>query len=142
MAREITLSNANVPALSRKEVSDLLNSTKNLQGKDMRRSILTRLDFSGCNLRFANFSYANLKDAIFKKADLYGASLWNANLEGADFTGANLEEADLDYARLRGAVLYKANLRRAELPIDLIPREEIMSAVRTGRKVGSKHNRA
>ena len=140
MAREITISNANVPALTRKEVSDLLSATKDLHGKDMRRSVLTRMNFSNCNLRHANFSYANLKDANFSKADLYGASLWNANLEGADFTGANLEEADLDYAKLRGAILYRANLRRAELPVDLVPREEIMAAVRSRRKVGSKKN--
>ena len=128
--------NGNLVTLTRKEVLEMLNETKDLAGKDMRRANLMRIDFSNCNLRLANFSYSNLKDASFRNANLYGASLWNANLEGADFTSANLEEADLDYAKLRGAILFKANLRRAELPTDLVPREEIMIAVKSGCKVG------
>ncbi len=69
-------------------------------------------------------------------ADLRGASLWNANLEGADFTGANLEDADLDYAKIRGAILFNANIRRATLPVELIPRDEIMKSVETGCRIG------
>lgn len=127
--------------LTRKEVLELLAETKNVSGYDIRKANLIKMDFTGCDLRGTNFSYANLKDAIFRDADLRGTSLWNANLEGADFTGANLEDADLDYAKLRGAILYRANIRRAVLPTELIPREDIMSSVDTGCKVGTKRIR-
>lgn len=125
-------------ALTRQDVEKLLTQTKDLRGKDMRKANLSDLDFTGCDLRGANFSYAVLKDCKFKNCDLREASLWNANLEGADFTSANLESCDLDYAKLRGAVLYKANIRRAHLPVDLIPREDIMRSVEQGGEVSKQ----
>ena len=133
-------SNDNTPpghlhALSRQEVEQLLSETKDLSGKDMRKANLAKLDFSDCDLRKANFSYAILKECNFQNADLREASLWNANLENANLTSANLECSDLDYAKLRGAILYKANVRRAHLPVDLIPREDIMKSVEKGGEV-------
>ena len=128
----------NLSTLTRQEVMDLLAKTKDLHKIDARKANLSKLDFSGCDLREANLAYANLKECNFFKADLRKASLWNANLEGANFTEANLEEADLDYAKIRGSILYKANIRRATLPTELIPREDIMLAVESGCKVGQK----
>lgn len=125
-------------ALTRVEVEKLLSSGKDLSGRDMRKANLAKLDLSGCNLQKANLSYAVLKDSKLVKADLKEASLWNANLEGANLTEANLENSDLDYAKLRGAVLYKANIRRAHLPVDLVPREDIIRSVEEGVPVSKK----
>ena len=123
---------------SRKEVLERLAETKDLRNLDIRKANLIKVDFSGCDLRGTNFSYSNLKDALFKGSDMRETSLWNANLEGADFTDADLEGADLDYSKLRGAILYRANLRRASLPIELVPREDIVRSVKIGCKVGQK----
>lgn len=122
--------------LTRKEVLEILSESKDFHGLDIRKANLIKIDFTDCDLRETNLSYSNLKDANFTNADLREASLWNANLEGANFTGANLEDADLDYAKLRGAILHRANIRRASLPTELIPREEIMSSVEHGTRVG------
>lgn len=128
--------------LTRKEVTDILASdNKDFTGLDMRKANLVKLDFSDCKMVEANLSYANLKECNFTNCDLKGASLWNANLELTIFNNANLEDADLDYAKLRGAILFKANIRRATLPTDLIPREDIMSSVQNGTKIGTiKHH--
>jgi uncharacterized protein YjbI with pentapeptide repeats len=121
---------------TRKEVLEALAKGQSLAGKDMRKANLSKLDFTGVDCKFANFSYANVKDCVFVRTDLANASFWNASCEGANFTAANLEDADLDYAKLRGAILYQANIRRASLPIETIPRDDIMSSVDKGTPVG------
>ena len=128
----------NYDVLGVEEIEEILKTTNDLSGMDMRRAHLEEVDFSGCNLKGANLSYAILRGCNFKNSDLSGASLWNANLEEANLTGANLECCDLDYSKLRGAVLYQANIRRAQLPVDLIPREEIIESVEKGSPVAKK----
>lgn len=135
----MTKDQSKLVTLTRKEVLEMLQAGRDLSGLDIRKANLIKIDFSNCDLRKTNFSYSNLKDANFTNTDMRGTSLWNANLEGANFTNANLEDADLDYAKLRGAILFKANIRRAALPTELIPREEIMSSVNLGTRVGSSH---
>ena len=135
---EVGKDQSKLVTLSRKEVLEMLATTKNFKDMDIRKANLIKIDFTDCDCRATNFSYSNLKVANFTRADLRGASLWNANLEGANFTESNLEDADLDYAKLRGAVLLHANIRRASLPTDLIAREDILASVNTGCKVGEK----
>lgn len=121
--------------LTRKEAIEILQSTRDFAGVDLRKANLTKLDFSNCSFVGANLSYVNFKDSNLEGCDFSESSLWNANLEGANLTRANLEDADLDYTKLRGAVLYRANIRRAQLPTDLIPRDEIMRSVNEGTKI-------
>ncbi len=121
--------------LTRKEVIEILQTTRDFSGLDLRKANLTKLDFSGCRFAGSNCSYVNFKDSNLDSCDFSDSSLWNANLEGANLTRSNLEDADLDYTKLRGAVLFKANIRRATLPTDLIPREEILRSVNEGSKI-------
>lgn len=121
--------------LTRKEAIEILQSTRDFSGVDLRKANLTKLDFANCTFAGANLSYVNFKDSNLEGCDFSESSLWNANLEGANLTRANLEDADLDYTKLRGAVLYRANIRRAQLPTDLIPRDEIIRSVNEGTKI-------
>lgn len=121
--------------LTRREAVEILQSTRDFSGLDFRKANLSKLDFSHCNFRDANLSYANFKDCNLEGADFQNASLWNANLEGANLSRCFLQDADLDYTKLRGACFYKAHIKRATLPVDLIPREEILRSVNEGSKI-------
>lgn len=134
-AGNIPIESAKPKTLTRKEVIEILQTTRDFSDLDLRKANLTKLDFTGCLFKNSNCSYVNFKDSNLDSCDFSNASLWNANLEGANLTRANLEDADLDYTKLRGAVLYRANIRRATLPTDLIPRDEILKSVNDGSKV-------
>lgn len=134
-AGNIPIESAKPKTLTRKEVIEILQTTRDFSDLDLRKANLTKLDFTGCRFKNSNCSYVNFKDSNLDSCDFSNASLWNANLEGANLTRANLEDADLDYTKLRGAVLYRANIRRATLPTDLIPRDEILRSVNDGSKV-------
>lgn len=121
--------------LTRREALEILETTKDFSGLDFRKANLSKLDFSNCNFRNANLSYTNFKDCNLEGSDFRTASLWNANLEGANLARAHLEDADLDYTKLRGACFYRAHIKRATLPVDLIPREEILRSVNEGSKI-------
>ena len=121
--------------LTRREALDILQTTRNFAGLDFRKANLSKLDFSHCNFYGANLSYANFKDCYLEGSDFRTASLWNANLEGANLSRTFLEDADLDYTKLRGACFFRAHIKRATLPVDLIPREEIMRSVIEGSKI-------
>lgn len=129
------IESAKPKTLTRKEVIEILQTTRDFSELDLRKANLTKLDFTGCLFVGSNCSYVNFKDSNLEACDFTNASLWNANLEGANLTRAVLEDADLDYTKLRGCLLYKANIRRATLPTDLIPREEILKSVNEGTKV-------
>ncbi len=121
--------------LTRREALEILQSTRDFSGLDFRKANLSKLDFSHCNFSGSNLSYANFKDCNLEGSDFRTASLWNANLEGANLARTFLEDADLDYTKLRGACFYRAHIKRATLPVDLIPREEILRSVNEGSKI-------
>lgn len=121
--------------LTRREALEILQTTRNFEGLDFRKANLSKLDFSHSNFRSSNLSYANFKDCNLEGCDFRMASLWNANLEGANLSRTYLEDADLDYTKLRGACFFRAHVKRATLPVDLIPREEIMRSVNEGSKI-------
>ena len=92
-----------------------------------------RVDFSGCNLRFASFFsannqgtdfssannqgadfyYANNQDASFYYADNQDANFGSANNQGANFGSANNQGANFNYANNQGANFSSANNQRA-----------------------------
>jgi hypothetical protein len=74
-------------------------------------TIITKTDFSFCNLRHADYSYKNLIGFNFRNADLTLAQLRSANLSKADFTQACLEDATLASANLSNANLTDAKLK-------------------------------
>jgi uncharacterized protein YjbI with pentapeptide repeats len=121
--------------LTRKEVTDILQTTRSFKHMDLRKANLSKLDCSNCDFSHCNLSYVNFKESNLESSNFSNASLWNANLEGSNLSKANLEDADLDYTKLRGAIMYKSNIRRATLPTDLIPREEILKSIQFGTKI-------
>jgi uncharacterized protein YjbI with pentapeptide repeats len=85
-----------------------------LQGIDLGRANLLRVNFCaadvrGGNLNGAQMQYIDLALANFRDANLQNADLRNATLQDADLTGANLSEADFE-----GANLAKADLRNSD----------------------------
>ena len=74
-----------------------------------------RVDWSGCNLAYANLYGANLTYATLIGANLTYAYLSHATLTGANLYGANLGRAILISANLTGANLYGADLSSANL---------------------------
>jgi uncharacterized protein YjbI with pentapeptide repeats len=121
--------------LTRKEVMEIVQTSRSFVGMDIRKANLTKMDLSNCDFTDSNCSYVNFKDSNLENANFTNSSLWNANLEGANLTRANLEDADLDYTKLRGAVLYKANIKRTTLPTELVPRDDILKSVNEGTKI-------
>src|ERR1035437_7262312 len=92
----------------------------NLYGANLTNANLDGAYLTSANLTNANLTYANLTGAILRSANLIGTNLTNANLTGANLTGANLRSAtlygtDLSYANLRSANLTGANLTYANL---------------------------
>ncbi|RNC66307.1 MAG: pentapeptide repeat-containing protein [Desulfuromonadales bacterium] len=87
---------------------------------EVRDVLRSSRDLSGANLRGMNFAGFDLRGAVLQNADLYLANLEGALLDGANLRGASLEMASLRGARLRGAKLdgaglFKANLDGADL---------------------------
>src|ERR1035437_4325964 len=74
-----------------------------------------RVDWSGCNLAYANLYGANLTYATLIGANLTYAYLSHATLTGANLYGANLGRAILISANLTGVNLYGADLSSANL---------------------------
>ena len=97
---------------------------RHLQGAELPRANLRKVDFSGAYLSGANLSWANLKHAGFRcgairsiKSDAefrFSAEPERAK-QCADLTGANLEGVNLSDADLPGAVLTGADLTFATI---------------------------
>ena len=107
--------------------------TPELQGADLRKLILNKLNFSKVNFLGADFSDAVLFRIKFTEADCLGAHFPNAKLPGADFSGATLLEADLSGANLMGGSrLSDAHLTNANLTDANVAGAEFTNAVLTG----------
>ncbi|GLI38002.1 pentapeptide repeat-containing protein [Geobacter hydrogenophilus] len=107
------------------EVREVLGTTRDLSGANLRGMNLAGLDLRNASLANADLYLANLAGARLDGANLRGASLEMANLRGASLKGAklsgaglfmtNLEGADLERADLTGVYAVGANLRGAAL---------------------------
>ena len=67
---------------------------------DFREAILTRINFSRCNVKTCDFRGADLRGAIFQGAALEGTEFAGAILEGAEFSeacmyGVSMKPGDL-----------------------------------------------
>jgi hypothetical protein len=87
------------------EVRELLGSSRDLAGANLRGMNLAGLDLRGAVLAGADLYMANLDGALLHGANLRGASLEMATMRGASLKGA----------KLAGAGLFKANLESANL---------------------------
>jgi hypothetical protein len=88
-----------------------------LQGADLIKADLTKIDFHQADLEGANLSMAILNGVKFARANLKGVNFSNATMEKADFFKANLEdtcnltEEQLSTVkRLYGAIMPDGNL--------------------------------
>lgn len=107
------------------QIHEIIRTTRNLAGANLREMNLARLDLRGVSLVGADLYHANLAGAQLDRADLRGASLEMANLRGASLQAANLagtglfktnlQKADLDGANMTGVYAVCADLRGARL---------------------------
>ncbi|MEI6208768.1 MAG: pentapeptide repeat-containing protein [Desulfuromonadales bacterium] len=86
--------------LTIKQVMEILNTTRDLSGKNL----------SGLKLIGVNMGRCNLKGADLNHADLERADLGESNLERADLTGANLKMSNLRQSGMTAAKLDSATL--------------------------------
>lgn len=99
------------------------STTPNLNGLELRRTNLEKINLRGAslnnaileesNLRFSDLGLASLEVTNFDRADLSGAKLQEAKLFAADLNGTLLINAELSWAdflnaRMVGAVLVGA----------------------------------
>ncbi|MEV0110740.1 pentapeptide repeat-containing protein [Nocardia sp. NPDC050799] len=90
----------------------------NLDGADLSRSDLRKVQATGCSgvgvvlngaqLQGASFDDADLRYAFLRGANLHSASFSDANLTGADLRDCNLGSTDFDGCRLANALLSNA----------------------------------
>ena len=73
-----------------------IKPSANLQGADLRLTILRGANLQHANLQSADLRYANLRRARLWDADLQFASLQHADLRSADLRRANLPEQVYD----------------------------------------------
>lgn len=110
---------------SPEQLREIIRSTRNLAGANLRGMNLARLDLRGVSLVGADLYHADLGGAILDRADLRGAALEMADLRGTSLQGANLagaglfktnlQNANLDGADLTGVYAVCANFRGARL---------------------------
>jgi uncharacterized protein YjbI with pentapeptide repeats len=86
-------------------------SKVNFSGMNLRGAFIEGADLTDANLRGADLSEAVLNGANLRHADLREATLVDANLKGADLTGADLGDANLMRATLVETTLCGADLR-------------------------------
>ncbi|MGI8502133.1 MAG: pentapeptide repeat-containing protein [Hassallia sp.] len=96
-------------------LSEVNLSKENFCGADLNWANFRGTNLSGANLSGANLSRANLGEANLSGANLSGANLSEANFSGANLSGANLCAVDLSKQNLSGVNLRDANLRDVNL---------------------------
>lgn len=72
-----------------------------MPGRDFRKAMLTRLDFSQADLRKCDFRHATFSDCSLRDALLDAARFEGADLRGADLGGVRLGDA----SQFRGATI-------------------------------------
>lgn len=121
--------------MTKKTVTDILHKCGSLARHDLRGLDLSGVCFDNADLTEVKMAGCNLSRATFRNANLTDASLWQTDCKDAIFDGALLEATDLDLANLDGASFKGARLKKAILPNGKVALDEIVSSVRTGRRV-------
>ena len=114
-----------VKTLTLEQVRQVLQTSRKLECKNLRKLDLSNLIMSntclyrsnlyGAKLSGVDFKESILNDACLLLVDLRKADLRGANLENADLKGSDLREADLRGANLKKTDLLRADLREADL---------------------------
>jgi uncharacterized protein YjbI with pentapeptide repeats len=107
-------------ALARADLTGINLCNANLEGMDLRGTVLTGSVCRFTRWRGADLSGADLRGAYLADSDLQGANLsaallFSVSLDTADLTGANLSGANLSGAYCAEAKFVRANLSYANL---------------------------
>lgn len=106
---------AEAPSSPVLQAIESLLRAKGLPWKDFAGWNLSGLDLTRADWRGAKLFWANLRKAILPVANLQGADFHGAFLEGAFLRWSSLEGAVLQGAHLQGAILRQADLRQVDL---------------------------
>lgn len=90
--------------LSFKQITEILRTTRNLDGRNLSGLNLVGLDLSDCSLKGADMRGSNLERANMMGSNLERADMTGANLKMASFYQSALTAAKLDQAVLDGAI--------------------------------------
>ena len=86
------------------QVMEILNTTRDLSGKNLGGLQLVGMNLSRCNLKGSDLSHANLERADLGESGLDRVNLSGANLKMANLRLAGMPAANLDMAVLDGAI--------------------------------------
>ncbi len=101
------------PAPTRESVQTAIAQGKALKNTDLSGLDFSNLDLTGADFSGADLSGANLSGVRLVASNLKGARFGGADLTGADFTRAILEDANFSEANLQGACFINAELQGA-----------------------------
>lgn len=96
--------------LTFKQITDILRSTRNLDGRNLSGLNLVGLDLSDCSLKGADMRGSNLERANMMGSNLERADMTGANLKMASFYQSALTAAKLDQAVLDGAIWFDKSI--------------------------------
>ncbi|MBK9261688.1 MAG: DUF2169 domain-containing protein [Polyangiaceae bacterium] len=107
-----------------------------MEGANLRSTVLTGAQFMGANLRSADLSEAqlegaNLSNVVANDAMFIRTDLRRANLENADLMQAILQKARVDGANFQGANLFRADMLRVRGDKDTRLRGAFVKRVRS-----------
>jgi len=103
------------PSLFRAGLEDATLASLVLPGLYVGRSVLSRVDFSGTDLRLAAFNWSGVLDCRFVGADLRGADLRSCRFAGCTFANADLRGADCRHSSFEHCVFTGAQMAGARL---------------------------
>ncbi|MFZ1741236.1 MAG: pentapeptide repeat-containing protein, partial [Pontixanthobacter sp.] len=120
--------------LSRSWMFDAILVNANLDGADLRETILARADLTGATMVGAKFCHTSMPDGAGNSSDCYvepaegykpvslaegldqsGRDLSGMDFRGKDLSGHNLAKANLSGSNLSGAILTDSDLSGANL---------------------------
>ncbi len=105
-----------------------------LQGADLKETVLSGINLTAANLRGARLERADLSATSFHGADLRNTDLRAANLSSTGIEGADFRRADLWSADLRGSDLRGSDFRGANLQFTRFNGADLSGSDLTGTK--------
>ena len=90
--------------LTIKQITQILNTTRDLAGKNLSGLQLVGMNLSRCNLKGADLNHSNLERADFTESNLERTDFTGANLRMAGFFQSAITASNMDQAILDGAI--------------------------------------
>jgi Pentapeptide repeats (8 copies) len=86
------------------QVMEILNTSRNLSGKNLSGLNLIGINLAKCNMKGVDLSHANLERADLGESNLERADLTGANLKMSNLRQSGMTAAKLDLAIFDGAI--------------------------------------